>query len=317
MLCVLMAPGLTFGADVIGQNDPRFRAALDLWLAEDDETALPEFAALAAGGNRAAQVLLAHIDATMPLQAPWLASLPRAERIALMRQPGGVSGRSWISAAATDTPLAAAWSALWSAADRDEVEVPRAFAAMGEPRAVRMALTAMSLHKSRGFAAMADDPSFPKSMRFLIWREWLANPATEPLVAAEIAALPLGDPQIATVTGRQASASERAAWLAEATPARPLRALCSVTCPANPTSCVQAAAFAMTTGADLGAEFGSPVESLIPSLAWEASPRGRASVLRRTLPIDPQQRAYKIAEITGQDACLGAAVAADAARFVK
>jgi hypothetical protein len=149
MLCVLMAPGLTFGAVVFGHNDPRFRAALDLWLAEDDETALPEFAALAAGGNRAAQVLLAHIDATMPLQAPWLASLPRAERIALMRQPGGVSGRSWISAAATDTPLAAAWSALWSAADRDEVEIARAFAAMGEPRAVRMALTAMSLHKSR------------------------------------------------------------------------------------------------------------------------------------------------------------------------
>ena len=97
-----------------GQDAPRFQEALALWLAEDDETALPEFAALAAEGNRAAQVLLAHIDVAVPLQGPWLASLPRAERIALMRQPGGVSGKSWMAAAAVDTPLAAAWSALWS-----------------------------------------------------------------------------------------------------------------------------------------------------------------------------------------------------------
>ena len=35
---------------------------------------------------------------------------------------------------------------------------------------------------------MADDPIFPPSMRFLIWREWMEDPATEPLVAAEVAA---------------------------------------------------------------------------------------------------------------------------------
>ena len=76
-----------------------------------------------------------------------------------------------------------------------------------------------------------------------------------------------------------------------------------------------ALALALTSGPDLGAEFGSPVESIVPSAAWEQSPRGRATLLRRTLPIDPQQRARKIADIAAQDACLGAAVAADAARF--
>ena len=38
-------------------------------------------------------------------------------------------------------------------------------------------------------------------------------------------------------------------------------------------------------------------------------------ILRRTLPVDPQQRDHRIAEIATQDACLGAVVAADAARF--
>ena len=117
------------------------------------------------------------------------------------------------------------------------------------------------------------------------------------------------------MTGRQASPAERAAWLAEAAPAAPLRALCAVICPEDPPSCLMAASFALSSGPDLGAEFGSPVESIVSSAAWEASPRGRATLLRRTLPGDPQQRAQKIAEITAQDACLGAAVAADAARF--
>ena len=136
-----------------------------------------------------------------------------------------------MAAAAVDTPLAAAWSALWSAGDQDELEIARAFAALGEERAVRMALAAKS-HHSRGFAAMADDPIFPDSMRFLICKSGRRT-RPPPLVAARSPATP-GDPQIATVTGRQASPAERAAWLGEAAPAAPLRALCAVICPEDP-----------------------------------------------------------------------------------
>jgi len=74
-------------------------------------------------------------------------------------------------------------------------------------------------------------------------------------------------------------------------------------------------AFPLTSGPDPGAQFGSPVESIVSSAAWEASPRGRGTLPRRTLPIDLEQRTCKIAEITAQDACLGGAVAAEAARF--
>ena len=271
-------------------------------------------AALAGEGNRAAQVLLALTDAITPLQGPWLAGLPRAERIALMRQPGGLSGRSWMEAAAADTPLAAAWFALWRGTDRDEIEIARAFAAMGEDRAVRETLIVMSLGDRRGIAALADDPIYPPSLRFLVWREWAGDPGAEPRIAAEVAALPPGDPQIAVVTGRQAGAAERAAWLAEAAPAAPLRAFCDAACPGSRPACLDAAYAFHGSNPELGG-FGSPAESLISSARWEVSPRGRAMVLRRTLPADPVLRAHTLAEIAERDACFGAALAAEAARF--
>ena len=313
-LCVLLLPGVPRAADVAGEDAPRFQAALELWLADDDQEALPALAALAGEGNRAAQVLLALTDAITPLQGPWLAGLPRAERIALMRQPGGLSGRSWMLAAAADTPLAAAWVSLWRAADRDEIEIARAFAAMGEDRAVREALIAMSLSDRRGIAALADDPIYPPSLRFLVWRDWAGDPGTEPRIAAEVAALPPGDPQIAVVTGRKPGAAERAAWLAEAAPAAPLRVFCDAACPESQSACLDAAYAFHGTNPELG-EFGSPAESLVSSALWEVSPRGRAVVLRRTLPADPAVRARTLAEIAGRDACFGAALAAEAARF--
>jgi hypothetical protein len=315
LLWLLLPAPILVAAEVSGRNDPRFQAALELWLSDDDETALPEFAGLAVEGNRAAQILLAHIDAARPLQGPWLAALPRAERVALLRQPGGLSGRSWMPAAAADTPLAAAWVALWNASGRDEPRIARAFAEMGEDRAVRMTLIAMSLRERQGLADLAEEPFYPPSLRFLVWRDWARDPATEPRIAAEIAALLPGDPQIATITGEHPGAAERAAWLAEAAPAAPLRAFCAATCPDNVSRCLDAA-FAFHAGPEL-ADFGSPVESLVPSATWETSPRGRAMVLRRTLPLDPHQRSRTLAEIAALDACFGAALAAESERDSK
>ena len=310
----LLLAGIPHAAEIAGEHDPRFQAAFELWLADDDQNALPALAALAGDGNRAAQVLLALVDSVTPLQGPWLVKLPRAERKALMRQPQGLSGRSWMEAAATDTPLAAAWVSLWRAADRDEIEIARAFAAMGEDRAVREALIAMSLSERPGIAMLADDPIYPPSLRFLLWRDWAGTPGAEARVAAEVAALPQGDPQIAVATGRRPDAADRAVWLAESAPAAPLRAFCDATCPESRPSCLEAIYGFENYSPDLGA-FGSPVESLVSSAHWEVSPRGRAMVLRRALPGDPVLRARRLGEIATLDACFGAALAAEAARF--
>ena len=47
----------------------------------------------------------------------------------------------------------------------------------------------------------------------------------------------------------------------------------------------------------MSGKFGSPVESLVSSAEWEASPRGRATDPRRTLPIDPLELDRRIASI--------------------
>jgi len=311
-LCAL-APRPAAADAIAGQTDPRFELAMADWLDDDDAASLPVFAALAAEDNRAAQVMLGLIEVETRLHGPWLARLPRPERRALMRQPGGLSGRSWMEAAAADTPLAAAWMALRNAGGKVDPATVRAFAALGEPRAVGMSLVTMSLGDRAGVALFADEPWYPPSLRFLVWRDWARDPAMAPRIAAEIAALPPGDPQPATQTGEPAAAADRAAWMAEAAPIALMRSFCAAACPADPPSCV-AAAFVFDENPELQ-DFGSPVEALVSSDAWHASARGRASVLRRPLPADAGLRQHLLARVAARDACFGSALAASTAQF--
>ena len=287
ILLVLVALLLMFGAgtaraaELRGQDDPRFQSALALWLADDEETALPELAALAAEGNRAAQVLLAQIDVTPLIQGPWLVGLPREERNALLRAPGGLSGRSWMQAAAEDTPLAQLWLVQLTPAATAETAL--AFAAMGEHRAARKTLWALSRGNYRGFAAMADDPNYPPDMRYLIWREWADDPATRARAEAEIAALHPGDPQLAHFDSRPIDPGAFDDWLASASLAAPLRVPCEAACPDSVRSCTRAGfellssfsgAAVFVSGHDGLLALGSPSETLIAPELWNASPRG-------------------------------------------
>ncbi len=108
-LCVLMP--LTAHAQGIPGSDAReFIEATEAWLAGDDDlSALQALSALANEDNAAAQILLARIAATPHLYSYISESMTRADRIALWRQPGGLSGRSWMQAAAQSSPLARAF----------------------------------------------------------------------------------------------------------------------------------------------------------------------------------------------------------------
>jgi hypothetical protein len=284
------------------------QAALASWLADDDAEALPALAALAAEGDRAAQILLAQIDLNVALAGPWLVRLPRAQRVALLRRPGGLSGQSWLREATADEPLAAAWLLQLDAASAADVEAFRRFSALGEDRAARVALLAMAQRQRRGFALIADDPAYPQALRYLVWREWARDPATAPRVAAEIAALPPGDPQVTLHAGRDPTPGDRAAWLAAAPTAEPLRVFCAAVCPRSQASCA-AAAFELHGGVQGVARLGSPVEALVSSEDWFSSPRGLAALLRR--PPETEERVARLAEI---DACFADAYAAETAR---
>ena len=309
-VCAFLAAGIARAEPVAGQDDPRFRAALSLWLADDEALALPALAALSVEGNRAAQILLGLVDRTVPLQGPWLATRAREERIALTRAPGGLSGRSWLAEAAAVDPLARLWLA------RDAVtttpEVALAFAARGEERAARLALQAVAARQGEGFAAVADDPRYPPAMRYLVWKEWAATPEGRVRTAAEIAARPPGDPQTLLHTGRSTPPDAVDTWLSAASLAAPLRAACAI-CPDEVARCLGAAYRLVGDYPGLVA-LGTPSETLVASEVWLASARGRIAPLR--VATARGRFGYETAVMIGAESpCLADALAAEVARF--
>ncbi len=116
--------------EIPGQDNAEFNRSMDLWLEGDDLLALRSFSELAQSGNSAAQVFLARIAVHGHLHKHVTMDLPRAERVALLRQQGGLSGKSWLSAAQADVPLAAAF--LQANRPGDKPAAIRALFAYGE-----------------------------------------------------------------------------------------------------------------------------------------------------------------------------------------
>jgi len=296
------------GADLPGQGDPAFRAALQSWLDDDEAASLPALAALAAAGNPSAQMTLALIDKTPSLQGPWLAKQPREVRIAVMRAPGGLSGQSWIDAAAEGIPHAALWRALWRA--DTALEVPLQFMRAGEPRAARETLLALAARERGGLATLLDDPVYPPSMRWLGWREW-NDPAR---VAAELETLGPGDPQRAML-GQIVTPVDRADWLLSAPEAAPIAAFCAINCSDSLRSCALALDDALGSTQGLLA-FGTPSEALISSEDFVQSPRGQAALLRRVLlAADARGRRQLLARAEQTDICAADLLNAETVRY--
>lgn len=98
----------TANAQIAGQNDPQFKAALAQWLDGKDLAALTMLSDLAMADNRAAQVFLGRVSEATHTHSHVTGQMERKARIALMRQVGGLSGKSWLKAASEDVPLAVA-----------------------------------------------------------------------------------------------------------------------------------------------------------------------------------------------------------------
>lgn len=293
------------GTPIAGATDPAFLAARAAWLADDEAAALAALAGLAQSGNAAARLLLGLIDRFPELQGPWLSRLPRDERLALMRAPGGMSGRSWL-AEAQDVPLAAAWQTLLRVEAGPEAGA--ALAALGEPRAARLAVAMLA---AREHPALRDDWQdwMDPELAFVVWPR-----ASEPLRARLAAAIGPDHPQRGLM-GEAGPAAGWADWLAQSPAAAPFRALCAAECPESQAACRLAAHAAL--GSQVAAvTLGSPVESLIAQDEFLAAPRGRAAVMRRILlAADARGRPALIARATETDACLGARLAAEADRY--
>ena len=160
-------------------------------------------------------------------------------------------------------------------------------------------------------------------MRYLIWREWTDDPATRAQAEAEIAALHPGDPQLAHFDSRPIDPVAFDDWLASASlaaVARVLRGhvprLRAILHPSGlrASSSFSGALAVFVSGHDGLLASGSPSETIVAPELWNASPRGRAAVLREPDTRSPD--AEKIfARIAAKDTCFAATLAEDAARF--
>ncbi len=306
-------PGLVLGvlwplagvlADVLpGSDDPGFASAVALWLDDGEDAALPLLAAQAQDGNPSAQLLLAIIDKTPALQGPWLARLPRAERVVLMRNEGGLSGRSWIHAAAEQMPHAALWQTLW----RTDAPATLAldFARAGEPRAAAEAAIFAAARETGGLAEIAADPDYPVVVKYLAWTD-----------GAEVVleGMHPGDPQRRDA-GMSPDPAQHADWLATAPEAALPRALCETRCSGTVPACTLAAIEALGAHAAL-LTLGTPSEALIPSAEFNQSVRGQAAYLRRMiLSVDARGRQHLLRRIDATDACLAGVFTGEVERY--
>jgi hypothetical protein len=100
----------TAAENVAGSDDPDFTAATEIWLEGRDLEALERLSELASDGHVPSKILLSRIADTPKFSAHIAETLTRKERIALFREPKGLSGRDWLASAAEDNDLA---RALW------------------------------------------------------------------------------------------------------------------------------------------------------------------------------------------------------------
>lgn len=104
----LVKPGRAEVSSISGSDVPEFTVAVESWLNGDDLAALNALASLSRDGNAAAQILLAGTATRGHFHTHVTSQLERAERVALLRIPGGLSGKSWLTEAENTEPLATA-----------------------------------------------------------------------------------------------------------------------------------------------------------------------------------------------------------------
>ncbi len=93
-------------SEIDGSSDVTYRTALSDWLAGNDTSALNSLAELSREDNRAAQIFLGQIEHKLWLHQHATMDLTRKEKISLLRNPKGLSGKSWLETASTDLELA-------------------------------------------------------------------------------------------------------------------------------------------------------------------------------------------------------------------
>lgn len=284
----------TANAQIAGQNDPQFKAALAQWLDGDDLAALTALSELAKADNRAAQVFLGRVNEATHTHSHVTGPMERKSRIALMRQVGGLSGKSWLRAASEDVPLAAAF--LQSKIIKEKPAAIKTLLDVGEVTAALMPLA--SLVQSGKLAEANELLAHPKLPKHVMYLQALAD-RDAAFIAKHGPILGSGGwPRSLNMRPKTSDAEnslflwEGFRWdgievghtrqlIPDAFPESlldspyyaPLKSLCSEHCANDVPNCMRATMIRLYNATPIWITLSSPVETILPTNEYHLSPR--------------------------------------------
>lgn len=290
------------GASVTGSESPEFQSALQTWLEGNDLEALQSLASLARADNRAAQVFLGQVAGKPWLHAHVTDALDRKERIELLRNPEGLSGKSWLASAAADTPLAqdfldanrpyrdpANAKALLAQGELDAALplIVRASMAGDSVGALELALSDRALPYSSGFVR-----EVMRELPRLVDSDLILSDPRMPEIQSRIDQLPVTDPAGELLWGNgeqmgrprkltfsQADLRTIGDMLMEVPELQPLIRIVQRHCPQETSEALvtlQIASYAPLTHITF-----SPVNTILPTAEYRQSARFEPDMLRR------------------------------------
>ena len=295
LLCLVLASASHADNYVVtGQKSPAFINAKEDWLAGNDLIALQALSKLSRDGNPAAQILLASIATRGHLHAHVTSELQRKERIALLRYPKGLSGKSWLTEAEKTEPLATAL--LQSARVGEKGAAIAALIEMGEAQTALLAGNGMLL--SGGAVELLSvlqgmDDKLPYEASFLLIRALsffdlngntgytgsaripLYTAGDEQFLAAQMAWVP---PNPAQIMGNKEVRQRAIDLRTQVESWTPMTQFCDNNCPSSAGTCTAVGVSLLYGGGPFGMR--SPLQSIISNEVYWSSERIEGDLAR-------------------------------------
>jgi len=318
-----------------GSDHTVFKAAVQLWLDNDDQNSLPLLSQLASKGNIAARLLLARIEQVDRAPSEYLEQMPRDKRLALMRSKKENTPfyPSWIEIEANNNhPLAI---------ELRKTEMPHVdiatienLHALGEPQASDHLVRIVAIYGepeerqnilNRNLVLDELKPyiysqSFPPKKRgdgveamLHIAQKTnteMAEPNLNDAQTLNIALLlSLGIPY-GHVDASNEWNSMLEKWLFSADETKPIAQLCQQNCPHESGPCATTI-LGLTGGYYEIIRLDSPLESIISQVEFLSSPRARQMALRRAALMRAEHggELASLDEIANRSQCLADLVA--------
>ncbi len=300
-----------------GENAEAFQDARAAWLDGDDLPALKALKVLAEDGNTAAQILFARIAEEPHMHRHVTSNLTRKDKAVFLRQPGGISGISWLEAAKENSELAEYLVLAKLPFSIEEREDGSKYSPGAEEAVLGLLIFGESDMATEAVFKLYDGNFLRPTLDLLTRYQADLDPIAEPVrvsleavnaviyadedeslsavdvyshyaermdeVAPEIH-LGASRMKISQVVYDETRQTEIKQYAERVRTWKPLAQLCEASCPTSYSDCLLAGA--VSIGPTSRFPFASPVQSIISTEDYWSSPRMRSDTARRLAEVD-------------------------------